>query len=88
MRTFFEKQSGKDFRNFIDYPIQRTFKPLSHNCCGFAANGDPAATDPAPAADNTVKTAVRNLSLWNYGKTALALIGLYVAVKFVWGKLK
>jgi hypothetical protein len=89
MNTFFEKNSERDFKNFIEYPLQgASSRVASHNCCGFAATGDPEATDPASPSDTTVKTAVRKVVLWNYAKTGLAIIGLYVAVKYILAKIK
>jgi hypothetical protein len=51
------------------------------NCCGLAATGDEPEPDPAP-----VKANVTNLQAWQYIKTGLAIIGVYVVLKFLYGK--
>jgi hypothetical protein len=84
-------EKEKNFRNFIEYPINMS-KPKNmknRNCCGFAATGDDAgtATPEAATPDNTVKATVRNITIWNYAKTGLAILGAYVAIKFIWGKI-
>jgi hypothetical protein len=76
--------SDKKFRNFIPYPLPN-YGLKKHNACGLAATGD---ADSAAPADTTVKAAVKDLTAWSYAKTALALLGLYVAVKYVWGRVK
>jgi hypothetical protein len=77
------KKGDNNFRNFIEYPITVDSRRKSHSACGFmAATGDPSAPDPS------VKAAVTNLTMWNYAKTGLALLGAFVAIKFIYGKIK
>jgi hypothetical protein len=53
------------------------------NCCGLAATGDEASNAAPSPVDSTP---VRNLQAWQYAKTALAIVGTYVIVKFLYGK--
>ncbi len=75
-----------EFRNFIPYPAGGKYvahkQPRFKHCCGaLAADGsDPSAT---PA-----KIATSNVKMWGYAKTGLAIIGLYVAIKFVLDKVR
>lgn len=78
------KKADKEFRNFIEYnPNKVVGKNRVHNACGFLnVTGDPAAPD------SSVKAAITNLTMWNYAKTGLALLGAYVAIKFIYAKIK
>lgn len=82
------------------YPLNNACGGFS-NCCGLAATGDEALAEeqrlygtnlgpddlplqsPAPA---PVDPKVQNLQRWGYVKTGFALVGAYVAIKFLYGK--
>jgi hypothetical protein len=90
MAEFFGKNS--EYRNMIDDPYLRMAdqrKPFN-NCCGFAATGDEIlATEEVPQDDiEPVKSQVMNLQAWKYAKTGLAIIGAYVVIKYLYGKIK
>lgn len=66
-----------------DSRLQRNFC-----ACGLAATGD----EPIPPAEQEpelepVKNQVASLQVWQYAKTGLALIGLYVIGKFIYTKI-
>jgi hypothetical protein len=65
-------------------PLQRDFC-----ACGLAATGEDEIIDAEEVADDTksVKTKAMNLQAWKYFKTGLALVGAYVVIKFLYGKL-
>lgn len=56
-------------------------------CCGLAATGEELQAAPTPApAPEPVNTTVQNMQAWKYAKTALAIVGAYVVIKFLYGK--
>jgi len=104
MAEIFGNNRNEEFRNMVDDPFLNMVKrgnrppkkrnyPFNANgyndCCGFAASGDldsdAVNSDPEPV---VIKSKVQNMRAWDYAKTALALIGLYVVVTYAWGKLK
>lgn len=95
MAEIFGKNREQGFRNMVDDPflkVQGIRNKKSNNCCGFAASGDlgymaeqPEPTDPEPVA---IKAKVQNMKTWDLAKTALAIVGLYVVVKYAWTKFK
>lgn len=96
MAEFFGRNSeSPDYRNAIKgnnmppkpknhYPLNNACGGFS-NCCGLAATGDEtnAVESPSPA---PIDPKVQNLQRWGYVKTGLALVGAYVAIKFLYGK--
>jgi hypothetical protein len=76
------------FRNKVKAPKPKPHYPLNacgdfNNCC--MATGDEAAPEtPSP----TVNKSVQNIQAGKYAKTALALVGAYVVIKFLYGKFK
>lgn len=74
-------EKDKNFRNFIPYPIQGMKK--SKNCCGFAATGD--STDVAQP-DQSTNLAVQKVTVFNYVKLGLAIVGAVVVGKYLWKK--
>jgi len=88
MAEIFGKNRGQEFRNMVDDPFLRvqTIKSKKLNCCGLAATGEESEViAPEPIA---IKAKVQNMKAWDYAKTALAIVGLYVVVKYAWGKFK
>ena len=86
MAEIFGRNREQDFRNMVDDPFLKvqTIKSKKLNCCGLAASGE-EVTDPEPV---EIKAKVQNIKAWDYAKTALAIIGLYVVVKYAYGKFK
>jgi hypothetical protein len=74
-------EKDKNFRNFIEYPIRGMKK--SKNCCGFSATGD--GTDVAQP-DTSVSAVVQKVTVFNYVKLGLAIVGLVVVSKYLWNK--
>jgi hypothetical protein len=75
-----------DFRNYIDYPAGKKSlaykQPKYKHCCGMlAADGSDASATPA-------KIPVANVTTIAYVKTGLALLGAFVAIKFIISKIK
>lgn len=88
MAEIFGRNSEQNFRNMVDDPFLKKFatngRVNSHkNCCGLAATGDVEEEAPAPV---EIKSKVQSIKAWHYAKTALALVGLYVIVKFAYDK--
>lgn len=83
----------QDFRNIVGDPYLAAFdknkvkNPRFHQCCGFAASGDEVIDENAKP-EEPVKVKVQNVKALGYAKTILALVGLYVVVKFIYGKIK
>lgn len=84
-----------DFQNVIkgNAPKKKKHFPLNacgeeySNCCMATGIGDGIGDGiPLPIAGVTVNSSVQNMQTWQYAKTALALIGAYVAIKFLYGK--
>jgi len=100
MNLYFEHNFQDQFRNFIDYPYQeakgkrvkakrppspRPYNPLNPRSfcgCGFAADGEDIPED-LPKVSNEVS----KLQAWTYLRTALMVIGAYVAVTWAYKKL-
>lgn len=80
----------KDYRNMVDDPYlaQMDMRQPYNNCCGFAATGEEAImpeTTPAPEAASNIN--VNSMQTWQYAKTALAIIGAWVVLKYLLGKM-
>lgn len=73
-----------NFRNMVDDPyLNRMANKPFKNCCGLAATGDGAADEqPLPVPK------VQNVQAWGFIKTALAVVGAWVVIKYAYGKLK
>lgn len=85
----------QEFRNIIGdqylaaYDKNKISNPRFHQCCGFAATGDEVEViDETAKTDEPVKVKVQNVKAIGYVKTVLALVGLYVIIKFIYGKIK
>lgn len=85
----------QDFRNIVGdtylaaFDKNKVSNPRFHQCCGFAATGDEAQViDETAKSEEPVKVKVQNVKALGYAKTILALIGLYVVIKFIYGKIK
>lgn len=55
--------------------------------CGLAATGDEPIAPAESQEIEPVKAEVMNMQAWQYAKTALALIGIFVVVKFIYSKM-
>jgi len=90
--------NDRKYRNMVCDPIltdyQKRYRPYTRykdfaSCCAglaFAATGDEAGEKKTELPSMSQK--VVNLQAWNYAKTLLAIVGLYVVIKFIWEKLK
>jgi hypothetical protein len=79
-----EKLKDSNFRNYIGYDkkVVPHKQPRFKHCCGMlAADGSDSSATPA-------KISVANVTTWGYVKTALALVGAFVVIKYAWGKIK
>lgn len=82
----------QDFRNYMagdpylqhHAGIQQAKKQNNFCACGLNASGGTDVEIPEPAQD--VNTKVQKIMFWNYAKTALAVIGIYVVGKFLYNK--
>jgi len=100
MAEFFGRESEYD--KDYSYAIKKGNRPPAgkrkypfnasgdyENCC-MAATGDellPEEGLPAEqAAPETVNSSVQSMQTWQYVKTALALVGAWVVVKFLFSK--
>lgn len=99
MAEFFGKNSeygSSPYHNAVrkgnQPPKRRPSNPLNYhgysNCCGLAATGDEdmPITDLPTEALPPVLPKVHSMQAWQYAKMGLALIGAYVAIKFLYGK--
>jgi hypothetical protein len=78
-----QRDNQANYLNMVDDPyLNKRF----NNCCGLAATGDSPVEEVTPAP--SVKAKVMNMQAWGYAKTALALVGLYVVVKYAISKFK
>ncbi len=60
---------------------------IRKNFCGYGADGEPVDTNTAaPAPSAPISTPITASTGWQYAKTALAVIGIYVVAKFVYVK--
>lgn len=67
----------KEFRNYIDYPVgKKVIAKKPHNACGLNATGE------------SVNATVTNVTALGYLKTGLALVGAFVVIKYIYGKMK
>lgn len=91
MEVFESARIKKQYRNMVDDPYLAALdRRNSYNdfcgCGALAASGDEAQTVEEP--ENTVTKEVQNLQFWQYAKMALALVGAYVVLKYLYGKFK
>jgi hypothetical protein len=91
---------SQSFKNFVDdpylniggkaprrepkYPFNACGCDYS-NCCGLAATGEETEEAVLKVPD-VVKA--KNITAWHYAKTALAVIGAFVLISYVWNKVK
>ena len=71
-----------------DYKPSTSYNNFASCCAGMvalAATGDDAGGEKTELPSMSQKVA--NLQAWNYTKTLLAIVGLYVVIKFIWGKI-
>jgi len=84
--------TDNNFRNMVDDPYLRAAQAKKNfkNCCGLAATGDGAMDDAQLAEQREAlpATKVRDMQAWNYAKTALAIVGAWVVLKWAYEKIK
>ena len=75
----------KEFRNMVDDPYLRWHalgRVKSHNFCACGLNATGDVTDTPPP----IKARITNIKAIGFAKTALAIVGLYVVVSYVYKK--
>ena len=96
MEFFDKSRIGSDYHNMVDDPELNSWVLGRYNnfcACGLAATGDEIVDEivPGEAEDKElepVKQKVISLQAWRYVRTAFAMIGVYVVIKFIISKVK
>lgn len=93
MEVFESARIKKQYRNMVDDPYLAALdRRNSYNdfcgCGALAASGGGEPVQSTDEPETTVTKEVQNLQFWQYAKMALALVGAYVVVKYLYGKFK
>jgi hypothetical protein len=88
MDIFEQSKPHMQFRNMVDDPMLRKMALRNQGkrdfcACGFNATGE---EELPPEEEAPVKTNVMNLQAWKYAKSALALVGAYAVIMFLYKK--